>query len=277
MAELKAGLERTLPEAQVIDYRETNPALTQGLDRATSLLSLMSLVALVLGAVGVAMAMRAHLQERMDSIAIMKSLGAGSTEIIKIYLMQTLFLGLMGGLIGVGLGVGVQMAFPVLLRKLVNMDTTLHIQMRTVLTGLLAGVLTTLLFTLPPLLDIRGVRPVLIFRRAVEDADDPFVAGVIRKLRKNVVQIGAAVLILVGLTAIATTLSDSATVGRYFSIGLVSVLGVLLLASAGVLALLRVVLRRAGFRCRRRCGTGWQTCTGRVIPRRRCWRRWGWA
>ncbi len=107
--------------------------------------------------------------------------------------------------------------------------------------------LTTLLFTLPPLLDIRGVRPVLIFRRAVEDADDPFVAGVIRKLRKNVVQIGAAVLILVGLTAIATTLSDSATVGRYFSIGLVSVLAVLLLASAGVLALLRVVLRRSGF------------------------------
>ena len=35
-------LEKLLPEAQVIDYRETNPALTQGLDRATSLLSLMS-------------------------------------------------------------------------------------------------------------------------------------------------------------------------------------------------------------------------------------------
>ena len=28
-----------LPEAQVIDYRETNPALTAGLDQATSLLS----------------------------------------------------------------------------------------------------------------------------------------------------------------------------------------------------------------------------------------------
>ena len=36
----------------------------------------MSLVALVLGAVGVAMAMRAHLAERLDTIAIMKSLGA---------------------------------------------------------------------------------------------------------------------------------------------------------------------------------------------------------
>jgi putative ABC transport system ATP-binding protein len=41
----QARLEKLLPEAQVTDYRETNPALTQGLDRATSLLSLMSLVA----------------------------------------------------------------------------------------------------------------------------------------------------------------------------------------------------------------------------------------
>ena len=248
VADLKARLEKLLPEAQVIDYRETNPALTQGLDRATSLLSLMSLVALVLGAVGVAMAMRAHLQQRMDSIAIMKSLGARSAQIIRIYLIQTLFLGLLGGVLGVALGVLVQLAFPWLLARLVNIDTTLHLQWQTVVTGLLAGVLTTLLFTLPPLLDIRSVRPVLIFRRAVEDADDPFVSAVLRKLRKNSAQIVAAVLILLGLTAIATTLSDSAVVGRYFSIGLVSVLGVLLLASAGVLGLLRVVLRRSGFR-----------------------------
>ena len=41
VADLKVRLEKLLPEAQIIDYRETNPALTQGLDRATSLLSLM--------------------------------------------------------------------------------------------------------------------------------------------------------------------------------------------------------------------------------------------
>jgi putative ABC transport system permease protein len=242
--ELKARLEKLLPEAQVTDYRETNPALTQGLDRATSLLSLMSLVALVLGAIGVAMAMRAHLQQRLDTIAIMKSLGARSGQIIKIYLLQTLLLGVLGGLVGVALGVGVQLAFPYLLAKLINVQTDLHLQLRTVLTGLGAGVLTTLLFTLPPLLDIRGVRPILILRRAVEDNDDPFVTAVFRKITKNLAQIGAAVLILVGLAAIATTLSDSATVGKVFSVGLVVVLGVLLGASAAVLALLKFFLSR---------------------------------
>jgi putative ABC transport system permease protein len=234
VADLKLRLEKLLPEAQLTDYRETNPALTQGLDRATSLLSLMSLVALVLGAVGVAMAMRAHLQQRLDTIAIMKSLGARSGQIMKIYLLQTLLLGLAGGVLGVLFGVAVQLAFP----------ADLHIQPRAIFIGLGAGVLTTLLFTLPPLLDIRGVRPILILRRAVEENDDPFVSAIVKKITKNLAQIAATVLILVGLAAIATTLSDSAQVGRVFSLGLVVVLLVLLAASAAVLAGLRFFLNR---------------------------------
>jgi putative ABC transport system permease protein len=244
VADLKIRLEKLLPEAQIIDYRETNPALTQGLDRATSLLSLMSLVALVLGAVGVAMAMRAHLQQRLDTIAIMKSLGARSGQIMKIYLLQTLLLGLIGGLIGVALGVGVQLAFPLLLAKLINVNTDLHIQLGTIFTGLATGVLTTLLFTLPPLLDIRAVRPILILRRAVEDNDDPFVTAIWRKITKNLAQIGSALLILAGLAAIATTLSDSVVVGKVFSLGLAAVLVVLLAASAAVLAGLRFFLSK---------------------------------
>jgi putative ABC transport system permease protein len=244
VADLKARLVELLPEAQITDYRETNPALTQGLDRATSLLSLMSLVALVLGAVGVAMAMRAHLQQRLDTIAIMKSLGARSSQIIKIYLLQTLLLGLAGGLLGVLFGIAVQLAFPIVLGKLINVPTEYHLQWRAVFVGLGAGVLTTLLFTLPPLLDIRSVRPILILRRAVEENDDPFVSAVLKKISKNVAQILATVLILAGLAAIATMLSDSAQVGRVFSLGLVVVLLVLLAASAAVLAALKFFLNR---------------------------------
>jgi putative ABC transport system permease protein len=244
VANLKERLEKLLPESQVIDYRETNPALTQGLDRATSLLSLMSLVALVLGAVGVAMAMRAHLEQRLDTIAIMKSLGAGSGEIIRIYLIQTLLLGLLGGLLGVALGGAVQMAFPYFLGKLLGVPTQVHLQMRTVLTGLGVGVLTTLLFTLPPLLDIRTVRPILILRRAVEENSDPFLTTLMKKATKNLSQVVAVVLILVGLAAIAATLSDSVEVGRVFSLGLVAVLAVLLAACAVLLAALRSFLSR---------------------------------
>ena len=110
--------EKILPDAQVTDFRETSPALTQGVDRATGLLSLICLVAMVLGAIGVAMAMRAHLQQRIEILAIMKSIGARSADILRIYLLQTLLLGVAGALIGVVLGLGVEYAFPTVLGRL---------------------------------------------------------------------------------------------------------------------------------------------------------------
>jgi putative ABC transport system permease protein len=171
VALLKSQLESVLPEAQITDYRETNPAITMALDRATGVLSLVSLVALVLGAVGVAMAMRTHLLQRLDSIAIMKSLGARSSHIVRIYLLQTLLLGLLGGLVGVLLGIGVQLVLPLLLAKLLGITPELHIAVSAIFAGLATGLLTTVLFTMPPLLDIRDVRPILILRRSVEEGE----------------------------------------------------------------------------------------------------------
>jgi putative ABC transport system permease protein len=248
VAKLKAQLETLMPEAQITDYREANPALTKALDGATGLLSLMSLVALVLGAVGVAMAMRSHLQQRLDSIAIMKSLGAGSRQIMKIYLLQTLLLGLGGGVLGVVLGIGVQLSFPFFLAKLLHLTPTLRLEPHAIGLGLGAGLLTTLLFTLPPLLDIRNVRPILILRRNVEAADDPFATRLVRKLRGSVAQIGASVLILLGLVLLASRVSDSARVGWTFAIGLAASLLVLLAMSALLLWVLRKFLRGTGLR-----------------------------
>jgi putative ABC transport system permease protein len=155
-----------------------------------------------------------------------------------------------------------------------------------------------LLFTLPPLLDIRGIRPSLILRRDTESdfGDDgglslarrvlgrlPWVAlalivtvvsvVVVRRhwpghslelllegiclfaaagfgpaiwswVRRKPVQAGSFLLIIAGIALIATTLSDSAEVGRVFSVGLVIVLLVLLAASAAVLWGLKFFLNR---------------------------------
>lgn len=246
VAAWKARLVALLPEANVTDYRETNPALTQGLDRATGILSLMSLVALVLGAIGVAMAMRAHLQQRMDTIAIMKSLGAGSSQIMRIYLLQTVLLGLIGGIVGVMMGTAVQRFLPVLLARLINVQPPFTLDWRAIAVGLVSGLLTTLLFTLPPLLDIRKVRPILILRRAVEQSDEPAHKAFLTRLRSNWVQVAATVFILLGLAGIAATLSDSAQTGWIFAAGLSAVLLALLAASAILLRALRRFLRGAG-------------------------------
>jgi putative ABC transport system permease protein len=171
IADLRPQLEKILPDAQIIDFRETSPELTNGLDHATGLLSLICLVAMVLGAIGVAMAMRAHLQQRMEILAIMKSIGARSSDILRIYLLQTIFLGIAGGLIGVAFGFCVEYAFPWLLGSLLPLRPPLQLAMRPMGAALATGVLTTLLFCLPPLLDVRRVRPIAVLRKMVETSE----------------------------------------------------------------------------------------------------------
>lgn len=242
VAALKAKVEALLPESQVSDYREANPALTRALDGATGLLSLMSLVALVLGAVGVAMAMRAHLQQRLDSIAIMKSLGAGSQQIMKIYLLQTILLGLSGGLLGVVLGLGVQLAFPLFLAKLLHLTPSFRINSHTIALGLISGLLTTLLFTLPTLLSVRNIRPILILRRAVETSEGSLFQRLQRNLPSLALQLGSVGIIVLGLVALAARVSDSRQVGLIFGTGLIIALALLYLTAKLLMLALRALL-----------------------------------
>ena len=244
---LRKQLETALGEAQVIDYREGNPALTEGLDRATAILSLICLVAMVLGAIGVAMAMHAHLEQRMDMLAILKAMGAGSTDLLRIFLLQTLGLGLAGGLLGVGAGVGVMEALPAVFGKLLPVRITLEFPWRSVLAGLGTGLLTTLLFCLPPLLDVRGIRPVLVLRRLVEPGPEG-IGGWFARLWARRLQLGLSLAVVLALGGIAWALSDSAMIGTWFTLGLAAVLFVLLVLAAVMLRTVRALLNRVRLR-----------------------------
>ncbi len=88
---------------RISDFREGDPAIEKGINNSTVFLSLVSLIALIIGALGVGMAMYSHIQQRMDTIAVMKAVGAQSSQIITVYLLQTLWLGFAGGVLGVAL------------------------------------------------------------------------------------------------------------------------------------------------------------------------------
>ncbi len=242
IATVRARLEQVLPDAQVTDFRESNPALTDGLKRSTGLLSLICLVAMVLGAVGVAMAMRAHLQQRVEVLAIMKSIGARSSDILRIYLFQTVLLGLVGGLIGASLGLGVEWIFPSLLGRFLPIQLDLQFPWQSALAGLGTGILTTVLFCLPPLLQIRSVRPNLVLRRMVEEPS--MQRSWWTRLSQSKAQWIIAIVILLGLGAIAAALSDSVVVGRWFAGALCALLLVILGMAALTLRVLRAFLAR---------------------------------
>ena len=244
---VRKQVEEALPDAQVMDYREGNPALTHGLDHATAILSLICLVAMVLGAIGVAMAMHAHLEQRMDMLAILKALGARSPDLLRIFLLQTLGLGLAGGLLGVCAGLAVMMALPAVFGKLLSVHAALEFPWRSVLAGLGTGLLTTLLFCLPPLLDVRSVRPVLVLRRLVEQGPNGLREWLASWWARRL-QLGIATLVVVALGAIAWALSDSAKVGGWFALLFAVALLVLLLLAAVALRTLRFVLNRVRLR-----------------------------
>ncbi len=247
MAAVRAELEAALPDAQVMDYKEGNPALNRGLDNATSLLSLICLVAMVLGAIGVAMAMHAHLEQRMDMLAILKSLGASSADLLRIFLVQTLGLGLAGALLGVAAGVGVMVALPAAFGHLLPVRPVMGFPWQSALAGLATGVLTTLLFCLPPLMDVRGVRPVLVLRRLVERGPEGL-AGWLARWWARRLQLGIAAAVVAALGGIAWGLSESAKIGTWFALLFTAALVVLLAMAATALRAVRWLLDRVRLR-----------------------------
>jgi putative ABC transport system permease protein len=242
-ASIRKQIETALPNAQVIDYKEGNPAITEGLDRATALLSLICLVSMVLGAIGVAMAMHAHLEQRMDILAILKAVGAGSSDLLRIFLLQTLGLGLAGGLLGAAAGLAVMESLPAVFGKLLPVHAVLAFPWRSIAAGLGTGLLTTLLFCLPPMLDVRTIRPVLVLRRLVETAPEG-IGNWFARVWARRLQIGLSLIVLAALGAIAWALSDSRTVGTWFALGLAAALAVLLGLAWVTLRVLRFVLNR---------------------------------
>jgi putative ABC transport system permease protein len=172
IAEMRAALKKAFPEALIAGYREGHPFLARALERSTTFLSLVSLIALIVGALGVATAIHSHLQQRLDTIAILKCLGARSAQIIRIYTLQTMLIGLAGGVCGVGVGAAVQKVFPALLAKYFQLGD-IPWNPSFALEGIAAGILVTLLFTLPPLAAIRQVKPALIFRREMANLYRP--------------------------------------------------------------------------------------------------------
>jgi len=229
IATVRDQLKKAFPDALIADFRETHPIITQGLSRATMFLSLVSLMTLIVGAIGVASAMHSHIQQRLDSIAIMKCLGARSKQLMRIYLIQTTALGLAGGVIGAGFGMAIQRIFPAFLARYFQLEPSVRWDLVTAAEGIGIALLATLLFTLPPLLGIRHIRPSLILRREMAETKPGWRARLIQE-RASILA-GIAIVLAIGGIAMSFatgTRADIWKTGIYFSSAVlisISVLG----------------------------------------------------
>ena len=165
--------------ARVSSYRTAQSQLRQFLDQLSRYLGLIGLTALFIGGLGVGTSIHAFLRDKMRTIAILKSVGADSATVVSTYVVQAIFLGSVGSLAGILLGIALQRGLPPLMADLFVSDLLEQLGVSSELSwssiwplmkGAALGLLSTLLFTLWPLLKIRDIHPGAIFRRDAEQA-----------------------------------------------------------------------------------------------------------
>jgi putative ABC transport system permease protein len=112
VADFERWLQPQLVEGQrLLDVNEGQPGLGQALQRAESFLLLAGSLGVVLAGVAIALAARRFSERHNDYVAIMKSLGATSGDITRLYGRSLLLLGLVATVLGCSLGWALQATF----------------------------------------------------------------------------------------------------------------------------------------------------------------------
>jgi putative ABC transport system permease protein len=140
----------------------------EGLTDLYRFLSLVGFVALLLGSLGVASAVHVYVRRRVETIAVLRCLGAKARRTFGIYLTQAALMGLTGATVGALLGTGVQVLIPRLLADFLPLPVEFAFTWQAVALGLGVGVGVTMLFALWPLLGVRTISPMRALRSEVE-------------------------------------------------------------------------------------------------------------
>ena len=163
-----AGLRERFPEAgwRVRGYAEAAPQVRRFLDRMDTSLTLVGLVALLVGGLGVAGAVRGYLAGKVRHIATMKSLGAEGGLVFTAYLLQILLLGAAGALAGLAAGAALPFAAAGLLAGHLPVPLQPAVEGAVLALAAVFGLLVALIFSLPALGAARRVSPAVLFRGA---------------------------------------------------------------------------------------------------------------
>lgn len=160
----------------VRSYRATDDQIGRDFDRAENYLSLVGLVIVILGGIAVSSVTRVFVLQKIRSIAVLKCLGASNGQIISVYMLQVMTLGLAGSLLGVALARLAVAAIPYAVpaptggaSSLLG-DVQYGVTWSAAAQGIGIGVLVSVLFSVVPLLQVRLVKPSLLLRHETSAA-----------------------------------------------------------------------------------------------------------
>ncbi|WP_156464467.1 FtsX-like permease family protein [Afipia sp. Root123D2] len=221
-----------LPEAgwEIRSRSNASPQLERNITRFTQFLTLVGLAALLVGGVGVANAVKSHLDQRRDVIATFKALGATGRDVFTIYLTQVMMLAIVGSVIGLAAGAALPYAIAAIFGNILPLpvDPTIHAGQLAL--SFVYGLLTALAFGLWPLARVHDAPVATLFREQVTSA--------FRWPRRRYLALIALVIAL--LVAVAIGLAYDKRVAAVFVASSVGVFAVL----RGVASLLMTIARR---------------------------------
>ena len=168
--------------------------MSSAVEDVSRYLGLLGLAALFLGGIGVASAIHVYIREKVVTIAVLRCLGALQRTLFTAYLLQAAGLALIGSVLGVGLGMAVQRVLPLVLTGLLPVGVTTQVSWLALGAGVALGVWVAIMFALGPLLEVRGVSPLIALRHDFEPPK-----------RTDALRVAAFVLLavtLVGLTVL---------------------------------------------------------------------------
>ncbi|MCC7178414.1 MAG: ABC transporter permease [Acidobacteria bacterium] len=223
--------------ARVRSYKATEDDIGEDFARAEDYLSLVGLVIVILGGIGVSSVTRVFVQQKIRSIAVLKCVGARSSQLLAIYLAQVIILGIAGSLLGVAMAAGAIAAIPTWLAAAATPGVTIEYGLTApaVLQGLGIGLLVSVLFALVPLLDVRHVKPSRLLR---DDATAP---------RRDPVQIATVGVVAAALVALTVWQAGSWRIGLVVTVGFAATALVLHLAGLLMIRLIRPLARSRWF------------------------------
>ena len=210
--------------ARVRSYQATEDDIGEDFARAENYLSLVGLVIVILGGIGVSSVTRVFVQQKMKSIAVLKCVGGRSSQLLAVYVAQVAMLGLAGSLLGVALAELAMRGIPSLLAGAtpgVAIDYALTLP--AVAQGMGIGFLVSLLFSLVPLLEVRHVKPSLLLR---DEA---------RRRRPDALQVVVTLFVMTALVSLTVWQAGNWRVGLVVAAGFAGT--ALLLHFAGIVVI----------------------------------------
>lgn len=149
------------------DITDASPQVRNAVDRAGRFLSLASLVSVLLCAIAVAMAARRYVSRHLDTVALLKTLGATRAFTLAVAVLQLLALALIAALLGSALGFLAQEWLLRTIRGLLAVTELPAPSAAPLALGFMTAIAVLAGFALPPLIQLGRVPALRVLRRDV--------------------------------------------------------------------------------------------------------------